>query len=803
MEFLKYIKNKTLLIVPNVQKKKILEELDTYDALFNIKIMSFQEFKKKYYFDYTKETLLYMVRKYDLKIDVARVYIENMYSLSGLYTSSDKLNELTLMKSNLLDHNLLVKDPFFVESLKSYSILFYGYDYYLKEEEMLIEELKKITDVQVFRKAVYPFKKLAAYEFLTIDEEVEYVLQRIIGLLEKNVPFSQIKLGEVPKEYTEPLSRLAKFYHLPIGLSSKVSLYETLIGKRAIYYLEEGYDFYDTVNFLEKEYPEEEEILSLLVSIFNQYAFFQEDKKNILEFIIDDIKNTNLKTSRMKDEIEIISLKHNMIDPDVHLFILGFNNGNYPVVLKDEEFISDFYKEEWGFTTTTDLNKLERKSFMNLLFSLSNVVITYKLRTSFDEYYPSTYITDYDMEVEKPSISDGKVHYSKIQDTLRLTSMLDKYVQFGQKNESLENYYTNLKIPYKKYDHSYSPVDTSDLYQYLNQKLLLSYSAMDNFYHCKFRYYLANILKIQKYEASLSQNIGTVFHEILSKCFNEDFDFDKEYDELIKKYSTGFKDSFYFQKLKKELQLVITVIKKQNCILGFTNSYYEEKIYVLRKQKIDTTFMGIIDKILEFYHDGEKVCGIVDYKTGTPSLDLTMVPFGLSMQLPVYMYLLRNSKKYSDSKICGIYLQKILNTIPLNTEDIMAFKEDSLRLSGYSIDSLDILSHFDPTYENSEVIRSLKMGKNGWYRYAKILSDEQIDGLIKITDEKINSATESILNADFTIDPKRVDKQNIGCEFCKFQDICYMKEKDIVNLKPYKDLSFLNNDEEKGGEDNA
>ena len=54
-----------------------------------------------------------------------------------------------------------------------------------------------------------------------------------------------------------------------------------------------------------------------------------------------------------------------------------------------------------------------------------------------------------------------------------------------------------------------------------------------------------------------------------------------------------------------------------------------------------------------------------------------------------------------------------------------------------------------------------------------------------------------IRNADFRINPKRIGKDLIGCEFCKYKDICFRREEDIISLKEYKNLEFL------GGEDDA
>ena len=62
------------------------------------------------------------------------------------------------------------------------------------------------------------------------------------------------------------------------------------------------------------------------------------------------------------------------------------------------------------------------------------------------------------------------------------------------------------------------------------------------------------------------------------------------------------------------------------------------------------------------------------------------------------------------------------------------------------------------------------------------LDEQQINNLISETDKLINKAADSILEADFTINPKVIDGDNISCNFCEYKDICYRKEKDLVYI---------------------
>ena len=51
---------------------------------------------------------------------------------------------------------------------------------------------------------------------------------------------------------------------------------------------------------------------------------------------------------------------------------------------------------------------------------------------------------------------------------------------------------------------------------------------------------------------------------------------------------------------------------------------------------------------------------ITDYKTGNVTATLDNLNYGLNMQLPVYLYLIKNSNL--GYNVMGIYLQKLLNT---------------------------------------------------------------------------------------------------------------------------------------------
>ena len=162
------------------------------------------------------------------------------------------------------------------------------------------------------------------------------------------------------------------------------------------------------------------------------------------------------------------------------------------------------------------------------------------------------------------------------------------------------------------------------------------------------------------------------------------------------------------------------------------------------------------------------------------------------MQLPVYLYLASNINELENVEFVGFYLQKILNNeINYNPKkDYLKEKQDNLKLEGYSIDNYELLEQFDSSFKDSEMIKSMKIGNNGFYAYSKTITNEQIQNLIKLVNNKIDDAIDNILDCNFDINPKKI-KNETTCSFCPYKEICYLKEEDIVELEEIKDLDFL------------
>ena len=773
-------KDNTILIIPNNIKNNLIEKIRKDNKLLDITFITKDEFIKKVTFDYDNKSIYYLMNKYNIKYEVAKVYLDNIYYICDKNYSSSKLNYLVDIKKELLDKNLLIIDKYYKKYLESKNIVVYGFDYI---DKYFMSLLNKFDNVEIINKEYCDYEIKTIYEFNDIEEEVEYVASKICELIENNIDINNIKLV-ISSEYNSYINRIFKLYNIPINLD-KTSIYNNYIGSYFINNIES-----DINNTLSKIENMDIDIYNKIVSILNKYTWC-DDYTLVLDMLIYDFKNTYI-TNELVNSVEVINLKDNNINEEDYVFVLGLNQGSIPIIYKDEEYITDNICNEVGIETTKEKNINEKEIILKNLKSIKNLTITYKLKSNTDTYYISNLYDEIGCNIEKVNINNYK--YSNEMNKIKLTKKLDNLVKYGIVDNDLGLLYNNYDVDYKSFDNKYTKIDKDNLHKFLNNKLLLSYSSLDNYNKCSFRYYLSNILKISIYEETFMTNIGTIFHEVLSKMNEDNFDLDIEYENSINNLNKEFtiKERSFLNKLKKELEFIIDTIRKQTEYSELNNYLYEEKIYTNIEGNINITFMGIVDKIMYKEYDGNTIVAIIDYKTGNPNTNLNNVVYGLDMQLPIYLYLAKNTNKLKNVEIAGFYLQKILNNeiVKDYKNSYNKLKEDNLKLSGYSNNDINILSKFDSTYDDSRIVKSLKTSNKGFYAYSKVIDSENIEKIVNIIENKIKENAKDIEEANFDINPKKQKDDLIGCKFCKFNDICFRKEEDVVKIKEYKDLEF-------------
>ena len=774
MDFLNEIENNTLLICNNSDKNNILFELSNLKKILNIKIMTITEFLNNYFFSYNEETIYYIKNKYNVTREMAIIYLNNIKYVINKNIDNTKVKFLQELYKDLKDKDLLKFNKLFKNYLKRVNIIIFNTDLDNFTLNILDKYNYKCIDNYIDKNSLKTIN-----HFDLIDMEVEYTFNKISNLIKEGIDIENIKLVLLGREYESIVKRFSYLYNIKINNLNKYSIYGTINSKKFLELIKNGLAKEELLEFLKPNL--DKEIYTCFLDIINKY-YFVDNLNLVIDFIENDLKNTYFKELKNINALEVIDLDSSNIFDNTYVFILGFNLENIPKIYKDIDYFNDNLKQELLLDTSFDKNKKERNKIIKELKNIKNIYLSYKDNSPYNSYLISNLVKELNLEIKNIKIENNT---SNLYNKIKLTNNLDILLKYGVKNADLDKLYNTYQdINYLTYDNSFK-----GLHDFKLDKLTLSYSLIDNYYRCGFRYYIDSILKLNEYKETFMQFIGTMFHEVLCHIYDDDFDFYSYLNDYLKDKEFSKKEKFYLNDLKIELENIIKVLKYQYSLTGLTKLKLEEQITI--NYKDNYKFTGIIDKIMFKEKDNNTYISIIDYKTGNPSINMSNLLYGLDMQLPIYVYLTVKSNMFNNPQIIGFYLEKILHEKNVSVSDQDKNNIDKLKLQGYSINDDYLVSIMDSSYQNSDMIKGMKITSKGFAHYTKVISNDAINKMINIVEIKINEAFNSIINGKFNINPKIIKGENLGCKYCKYNDLCFKTGRDYVYLEGYEDLSFL------------
>jgi ATP-dependent helicase/DNAse subunit B len=148
------------------------------------------------------------------------------------------------------------------------------------------------------------------------------------------------------------------------------------------------------------------------------------------------------------------------------------------------------------------------------------------------------------------------------------------------------------------------------------------------------------------------------------------------------------------------------------------------------------------------------------------------------------MYLLETINP--ELNVAGIYLQKILdlsNKKEKNkTDEEVRFNK--LKLQGLTLNDESIIKDIDSEYENSKIIQSLKIKKDGDLA-GNIYTYEEKEEFKNIIKNVITECINNVYDANFEIKPYKINNET-GCANCSFKDVCFKTENQYKIIKIIK-----------------
>ncbi|VEU80600.1 PD-(D/E)XK nuclease family protein [Haploplasma axanthum] len=767
-------KENQYLIIPNslnmriVKKKSELEI--TNKSLYKFKILTESEAIDLFSFKVNNELLLYQLQENHLPISITKDKIKfSKYNFKNLNIDLSKFFDESkgffitneLFKKHISDYqfSLLVSDIY----LKPF------FDFYNIKYQTI--ELK-------------PEKNPVFHKFSSKKDELFYLFESISKKLKNGFNINKIFLANIDNTYYVDILKIARFYNIPINLSISYTLNDLSYIREIMSFefneiikilSDNGYRneyFHDIRKIDEQRF---DDAINKLINVFNKYPLNKYENKYLIKLINEDLKTTKIKTSKLKNALNIISLDEIIgLNDDELVYILNARYEAFPKIAKDNDYLADNDKELIGYPTSTEIN-ISNNDYLEKIIKIKEIeYVSYHEKDKYNQFTPSDIVTKY---------FDVNQKYSKITiDDLENAFAKEYYKSSFESRESdvlLTSFTGEFKLTEQEKNH---------LSQYIKlKKIVLTPTAITTYFKIPFIYYIEKILGLDTFTERVDILLGNYFHALIEALMKikyqdkvvSDLKFKNTYiNEYIKSYKeeeidySKYFDDFFNLYFKDENELInelklknINDLNEHERLIIKTNFFIKKNkkmIVKALKQLIDLEdYEGSKELLVEYEADQKDFTGRADivkmYEDNT---------FG------VIDYKLGNKEAFHYEKLVDVF-KSLLN--PLNDEvSLSSLSLLQLIFYGYfvykktnkKLKYISFYSYFDDGLKLN-ALSNVELDKN-YFKTGKdrIISDTNVDELYGLTKDLLNLALESIYDANFPIkvrkDVKRTDDLEDG-----------------------------------------
>ncbi|MEI3528078.1 MAG: PD-(D/E)XK nuclease family protein [Bacilli bacterium] len=520
--------------------------------------------------------------------------------------------------------------------------------------------------------------------------------------------------------------------------------------------------------------------------------------------LIKDVFIHTIYQEEVTNAIKIENVLNHIYDDDTHIFIMNFSHGEIAHIYKDDTYLNDKIRKNLKLLTSFDRTQIEEKKILDCIHSYESIHLSYSTYCSSKIYMPSNLIKEL-AKKRIVNICDASIHiYHIVNEDMAKMRFFKAY--------ALYRLYQKKTFDYL-YGYTYFCADLTKRYQsdfnatldYLALPTLfmeLSYTKLNDYFSCPFRFYLKYILNIEeKMEDNNSTFVGRMYHFVLEKVVAKRYIDRRTKEEVLENISVYICDfvknqtyeikdklKFYLNKFSEELKLIVEIIMDFMDHSSFEVLGLEQK---LEKQLDDyTVVVGLIDKILKY----QEYYLVIDYKTNPVHPNWYALDVGLDLQLPLYLYLIKANDP--NAKIAGSYLQSVFRTSLLKYEDKPLSKVmlEQLKYVGYTLQDRDVILAIDTNALNgSGSLPKQIVSNKGFYKnfLKKSFTQTQFDAIILYVEKLIFEANKKIRKGLFPILPLTDEKNESVCRYCRLKDFCYRNETMKKVYKKHDDFSYL------------
>lgn len=749
-----------IILAPRQMHKNLLFSSRKEDLFVNPKILTKEEFLGKYYGRVTQEGAYYLFNNNDIIYDNLMQLIPYIPRANATCVR-EKNKKLFEYRNELEKEGFMEVDEFFEQFIKDKEIEIYGYS---KNDTELISLLNIYSNKYEFKDFSKGNANYEIKSFPLLEDEIFYMLNSIAELLDNGVSPDDIFIYVSDKNAIYYMEKYFKSFGFEINFPNSTTLYSQDIVAKFLKNAKENKSFEVALDELENSdtsgYEDIVETIKETCAIDLEF-----DKK--LDYVSSFFKARNIQNKRYENAVNVIDSP--IFDENKYIFIPCFAQNIYPKSYKDNGYISDADKSELHVLTSLEKCRIEDEISRGFVLSNNKFFLSRSSASFADKYFASPFVKSLNFKENNIKDIPNKI-YSKKYAQYRLGIDLDKRLYFRENSKYIKPLGKLVNINYRNYDNQYTNAEAIPADDFLS----FSYTSIKTYYNCPFEYYLDYVLKITDYEDTFYTKFGNVAHYVFERQFDEDFDFEKVFEEGRAKEVWEPGEELFVTRLKEDIKLASdAAILHKNTYAVNAKVESEKKLSVMLTPR--TKLEGRIDKIMLL--DGSDAI-LVDYKTGSETFDRKKVEYGLSMQLPTYAYLFKNADEYKDFNVAGLYINNVINggfSLEKKEDEII---DTHLKLNGVTVFDTESALKIDSSIANGKsfFIKGVATKNDELYkgRGKALIGKEELEDLVNLTHEKYLEADRRIRESDFRIAPCFI-KNNDACKFCKHKDICFVK----------------------------
>ena len=547
-----------------------------------------------------------------------------------------------------------------------------------------------------------------------------------------------------------------------------------------------------------------------------------------------------------KDQVIIGDISRSRSSEIDALYIVGMNDGVFPMQYTEEGFIDDNERNmlinsniEIAKDTKTMLLEENFNIYKALTVPRDELHLSYPISSNDGTVLRSSSIINQIRKIfPEIKINDLIINGIKDNDIINTEKSTFPHIANMLYDNKAKTRFNALRTWYEENNHDYANLIRESL-NYTNatnkiDKIFAkslygsvinsSVSKMETYASCPFEFYLKYGLKLQerKVYKLMTLDIGTFMHDILDKFSKYLQDNNLSFriiskediekislsivDDILKdfKYSiftSNNKLKFLSKKLKRVVGRILWVISlhirnsdfdvlESEAKFGEGEKYPAIEIELTNGNKL--CLNGKIDRIdIAKTEDGNYI-RIIDYKSSGKEIKLSNVYYGLQLQLITYLDVASRNEFIPGGALYLKLDDPIIKTNKdVSVEELEEQIRMKLRMNGIILADAKLVKAMDKDIVKESSNINLSMKEDGTFSKMPTATEEEIKNLCKHVKRLFKKFAEEILDGNIKNEPIRI-KGKSPCVYCDYKSICNF-DRELGNR--FKYIKELKSDE--------